>query len=93
MVAIVPSQGERSANKEVSRGILIATLNVGTMRGRSDKIVEMLSRRHTIICSVQESRWKGESARKIAWRNFYCKFFWKGYDSVSGGVGILVAGK
>ena len=67
MVAIVPSQGERSANKEVRRGILIATLNVGTMRGRSDKIVEMLSRRQTIICSVQESRWKGESARKIVW--------------------------
>ena len=67
MVAIVPSQGERSANKEVSGGILIATLNVGTMRGRSDKIVEMLSRRQTIICSVQESRWKGESARKIVW--------------------------
>ena len=45
------------------------------------------------ICCVQESRWKGESAWKIAGRNYYYKFFWKGGDSGSGGVGVLVAGK
>ena len=45
MAAIVPGQGKRSAFKEVNGYILIATLNVGTMRGRSTEIVEMLSRR------------------------------------------------
>ena len=52
----------------------------------------MLSRRLIDVCCVQESRWRGESARKIAGRNSY-KFFWKGDDSGSGGVGVSVAGK
>ena len=58
MVAIVPGQGERSAGKEINRDIRITTLNVATMRGRSDEIVEMLSRRLIDICCVQESRWE-----------------------------------
>ena len=54
MVAIVPGQGERYTGKEVNRDIRIAILNVGTMRGRSNEIVEM-SRRLIDICCVQES--------------------------------------
>ena len=42
MVAIVPGHGEWFAGKEVNRDICIATLNVGTMRGQSSEIVEML---------------------------------------------------
>ena len=56
------------------------------MRGRSNEIVEMLSRRLIDFCCVQESRWRGESARKIAGRNSYYKFFWKGDDSGSAAV-------
>ena len=44
MVAIVPGQGERSASKDVKSDIRITTLNVGTMRGRSNETVEMLSK-------------------------------------------------
>ena len=54
MVAIVPGQGERSTGKEVSRDIHIATLDVGTMRGQCNEIVEMLSRRLIDICCIQE---------------------------------------
>ena len=93
MVAIVPGQGERSAGKGINRDICIATLNVGSVRGQSNENVEMLPRRLIDICCVQESRWRGESAQKIAGRNSYYKFFWKGDDSGSGGVGVLVAGK
>ena len=63
------------------------------MWGRSDEIVEMLSRRLIDICCVQESRTRSELAQKIARRNSYYKFFWEGDDSGSGGVGVLVAGK
>ena len=56
MLAIVQCQGQRSAGKKVHRDIQIATLNVGTMRGRSNEIVEILSRRLIDICCVQESR-------------------------------------
>ena len=63
------------------------------MRGRSNEIVEMLSRRLIDICCVQEARWRGESAQKTAGRNCYYKFFWKGDDSGSGDVGALAAKK
>ena len=66
---------------------------MGTMRSPSNEIVEMLSRKLTDICCLQESRWKGKSARKIAGRNSSYKFFWKEDDSGSGCVGVLVAGK
>ena len=55
MVAIVPSRGERSTGKEVNKDIRVATLDVGTMRGRSNEVVEIL----IDICCVQESRWRG----------------------------------
>ena len=70
MVATVADQRERSAGKEVNRDIRITTVNVGTMRGRSNEIVEMLSRRLTNICCLQESKWRGESARKILTTSF-----------------------
>ena len=50
----------------------------------------MLSRRLIDICCVQESKWRGESAQKIAGRNSYYKFFYKEDDSGSEGVGVLV---
>ena len=50
------------------------------MRGQSNEIVKTLSRRLIDICCVQESRWRVESARKIAGRNSYNTFFWKGND-------------
>ena len=75
MVANVPGQAERSAGKEVNRDIRIATLNVGTMWGRSNDNVEMMSRKLIDICCVQESRWRGESAWKTSGRNSYNQFF------------------
>ena len=48
---------------------------------------------HMNICCMQESRWRGESSRKIARRNLYFKFFWKENNFGTGGVGVLVAEK
>ena len=39
-----------------------ANLNIATMREGSTKIVGMLSQRNVDASSVQETRWKGESA-------------------------------
>ena len=41
----------------------IATLNIGTMRGRSSEVAETISRRKIDYCCLQETRWKGGSAR------------------------------
>ena len=44
--------------KEIKIDIHIVALNVGTMRGQSNEIVEILSRRLINISFVQESRWR-----------------------------------
>ena len=59
---IDPGQGDRPAG--TSR-IRVGTVNVGTMSGRGSEVVEMLTRRKVDICCVQETRWRGGSARKI----------------------------
>ena len=55
-----PYQGDRPAdyNRNYKRqyvNLRIATINVGTIRGRSAEIVEMLFRRNVDICCVQET--------------------------------------
>ena len=71
----------------------IATLNVGTMRGRSSEVVETISRRGIDLCCVQEVRWRGASARFITGKDDRYKFFWVGNNAGTGGVGILLAEK
>jgi hypothetical protein len=72
----------------------VATVNVGTMTGRANEVVEMIGRRQIDFCSVQETRWKGEGTRRIEGGDKRYKFFWKGCNEVGGsGVGILVAEK
>ena len=53
----------------------------------------MLTRRKVDICCLQETRWRGGSARKIEGKNSIYKFFWSGDQSGLGGVGILLAEK
>ena len=71
----------------------IATLNMGTMRGRSSEVVETVSRRGIDLCCMQEVRWRGASARFITGKDDRYKFFWVGSNAETGGVGILLAEK
>ena len=83
-------QGERPAGTQIRVG----TVNVGTMNKKSHEVAEMLSRRKVDICCLQETRWRGGSARKIQGRDSTYKFFWCGSDSSGfGGVGIMLAEK
>ena len=85
----------RSSSCEIPRKSLfrIATLNVGTMRGRSSEVVETMSRRGIDLCCIQEIRWRGASARFITGKDDRYKFFWVGNNAGTGGVGILLAEK
>ena len=83
-------QGGRPA---VVSKIRIGTVNVGTMNGRAHEVVDMLTRRNVDICCLQETRWRGGSARKIEGKNCKYKFFWCGDQSGIGGVGIMLADK
>ena len=71
----------------------IASLNVGSMKGRSGEVVETLERRKVDICCVQETRWRGCSARMIQGKESRYKFFWSGNSSGLAGVGVLIAEK
>ena len=71
----------------------IGTLNIGTMRGRSSEIAEMLSRRAVDLCCVQEHRWRGASARMIDGKDSRYKFFWCGNTDGFGGCGVLLKEK
>ena len=60
----------RSSSHEIPHQPLrIASLNVGTLRGRSSEVVETLTRRQVDICCLQEMRWRGGSAHVITGEN------------------------
>ena len=68
-------------------------MNIGTMNGRANEIVEMLERRWVDICCVQEIRWKGPGSQWIVDRNKSYRFFWQeeNNERTIGGVCVLVA--
>src|SRR5271157_5364162 len=71
----------------------IGTLNVGSMKGRSGEVADMAARRKLDFCCLQETRWKGGSARSLGKEGAMYKFLWAGCEEGLAGVGILVAEK
>ena len=61
------------------------------MRGRSNEVVEVMSRRKVDICGLQEVRWRDASDRLVKVKDSRCNMFWVGNDKGVGGVGILLA--
>ena len=57
----------------------IASLNVGTLKGRSSEVVETVSRRDGDLCCLQEVRWHGASTRMFACKDSHYKVFWIGF--------------
>lgn len=76
-----------------SQFVRLATWNVGSMSKRYGEIVEVLKKRRVDVCCVQETRWKGGSARWFGAQNSRYKFFWQGCETGVSGVGVLVAEK
>ena len=52
-----------------------------------------MHRRNIDVGCVQETRWKGESTRKIGSEGCRYKLFWKGCKEGTEGVGVYVAEK
>jgi len=91
-IGVIAQQGingkwTTAVQKELVR---IGTVNVGTMRGRSREVVEMLARRGVDICCVQETQYKGEGCTVFGEGEESYKFYWKGEIDKRGGVGILI---
>ena len=75
LVQAISRQGGRPAGKSRVR---FGTVNVGTISGKANEIVEMLTRRRVDLSRLQETRWRGGSARLIKGNNTIYKFFWSG---------------
>ncbi|XP_057306907.1 uncharacterized protein LOC130645064 [Hydractinia symbiolongicarpus] len=82
-----------SHHKVDNTRLRMASVNVGTLRGRAGEVVEMLERRSVDMCCVQEVRWRGASVRFVKGRRARYKLFWIGTSDGYGGVGIFVAEK
>jgi len=80
-----------SSSEILHQPFRIATWNVGSLKGRSSEVVETLTRRGIDICCLQETRWRGGSARSITGKNSKYKLYWIGNQAGTGGVGILLA--
>ena len=56
-----------------------ATWNVGTLKRRSNEVIETLSRRRIDVCGVQEHRWSGSllpnQTRFLSGKNIKFKFY------------------
>ena len=46
----------------------LATVNMGTLLGRSREVVEMLGRRNVHICCLQEVRYRGQGTKYLVVR-------------------------
>ena len=68
----------------------MGTWNVGSMSRRSGEIVDVMMRRKIELCCLQETRWKGGSAKWMGKAGSRFKFFWKGSDVAVGGIGIMM---
>ena len=67
----------------------LATVNVGSMVGRSAEVTETIERRNMDVVALQEVRYKNERVRKLR-ADFEYKLYWKGEEIGRGGVGLMV---
>ena len=66
----------------------VSTWNIGTLKGKSGEVCEVLRRRKVEVCCIQEVRCKGEEGSR-ALQGY--KLIWKGNSEGTAGVGVLVA--
>ena len=64
-------------------------MNVGSLRGRDGEVVNMAVKGRLDFCCLQETRWRGEGARKMG----AYKLFWMVCEKGIHGVGMLVANR
>ena len=89
----LPSKGRRRLKKRAhyrfnnTKDVRVASLNVGTMSGRSLEIVKLMKEKRIDILLVQETKWKGERAAEIG---AGYKIYYVGVDGRRNGVGIIL---
>ena len=92
-VVFASGQHPTVIQRQVQNLLRLATVNVGSLRGRSNEVVETVSRRNIDICCVQEVRFRGDGTRFISGKDCKYKFFWVGNSNGTASVGIFIAEK
>ena len=87
----IPVAKKTSTGRQETSKLRIATVNVGTLRGRINEVAETLERRKIAVCCLQETRYKAQGTRLVVGKECKYKLFWSGDPSGMGGVGIMVA--
>ncbi|XP_058639968.1 craniofacial development protein 2-like [Onychostoma macrolepis] len=82
----LPVQG-RDRPKKIVHRIRLATLNIGTLTGRSRELADTLKTRRIDIACIQETKWKGSKARDIG--EGY-KLIYHGVKSSQNGVAVAI---
>ena len=86
----IPGSDRRTHDRREGFKLKVCTVNVGTMKGRSNEIARMLARRSADICCVQEVRYKRNSTTTLGEGSDSYKFWYSSSSSGTNGVGILV---
>ena len=89
----------RTLNVDGRIELRIGSMNVGSLRGRGDEVVETVGRRKLDVCLLQETRRRGaqdpagsrNQVRRWSVAGCVYKFFWSGNPEGTYGVGILLA--
>ena len=90
--------GRRRRLKKVVQGrgrrlrkLKLASLNVGSMTGRSGEIVQLMRKKSLQVLCVQDTKWKGSKAREIGLIGAGYKLYYYGEDGTKNGVGIVLS--
>ena len=76
----------KKQNKKVNN-LRIGTWNVGTLTGKGREIADVMERRKVRILCIQETKWKGKSAKILG--NGY-KLYYAGESNRRNGIGIIL---
>ena len=79
--------GNKIKNWKKKPRIRIGNWNIGSLTGKGRELVDVMQRRNIKILCIQETKWKGNSARKIG--EGY-KVYYAGESTKKNGVGIIL---
>ena len=78
LTVLLPTNENENENNRFNAEIVAAnyhfgTWNIGTLKGKSGEVCEVLRRRKVKVCCIQEVRWKGEGSRALQGYKLYGK--------------------
>ena len=81
-------KGQKTRTQQNKSKLRVGTLNVITLTGKSEEVVDMMERRKIHILGMNETKWKGKNSKLL--RGGY-KLYWHGHNKeTKNGVGLVL---